>query len=77
MVAAKDISDEVMLGAIRERRGAHGVPRWATLWDIQDHLAQYPKKVVVGKLNRLIKRNVIDGCACGCRGDFEIPGEIS
>jgi hypothetical protein len=31
-----------------------------------------PHKVVVAKLAKLIRRGLIDGCACGCRGDFEI-----
>lgn len=31
-----------------------------------------PEKVLLAKAKRLIKRGLIDGCACGCRGDFEI-----
>lgn len=32
-----------------------------------------PEKIVLAKARKLIRRGVIDGCACGCRGDFEIP----
>lgn len=31
-----------------------------------------PEKVVIAKAKRLIGRGLIVGCACGCRGDFEI-----
>lgn len=34
-----------------------------------------PPKVVLAKARKLIERKVIEGCGCGCRGDFEIPGE--
>lgn len=30
-----------------------------------------PKKVVLAKAQRLIDRRLLDGCTCGCRGDFE------
>jgi len=30
----------------------------------------YPTKVVKAKLNSLIKRGLVSGCICGCRGDF-------
>ncbi len=73
MTAAKNISDELALSAIRAKRGMYGVSEWATLWDIQQYLDQYPPKVVKAKLKSLVKRRVIDGCACGCRGDFNIP----
>lgn len=71
MMQAKDISDDVVLDAIKTR-GRNGVAIWSTRWDIQDELAQFPKKVVIAKLRSMIKRKLIDGCVCGCRGDFEI-----
>lgn len=30
-----------------------------------------PQKVIRAKAKRLIGRGLINGCACGCRGDFE------
>ena len=30
----------------------------------------YPENVVRAKARRLIRRGLITGCACGCRGDF-------
>lgn len=87
---ARDIPDALFLDAIRAARGAHGVPRWATRWDVEAALGGLPlprdfavqdvpgvpSKVVLAKAKRLINRKVIDGCPCGCRGDFEIPGEV-
>lgn len=34
-----------------------------------------PEKVFLAKSRTLIRRGLIDGCACGCRGDFTIIGE--
>ena len=35
-----------------------------------------PENLVLAKARKLIKRGLLDGCACGCRGDFELsaPG---
>lgn len=32
---------------------------------------EVPQKVVLAKARKLIKRGLVSGCACGCRGDFE------
>ncbi|MCK5021473.1 MAG: hypothetical protein KAS32_30960 [Candidatus Peribacteraceae bacterium] len=29
-------------------------------------------KLLLAKMRKLIKRGLVDGCACGCRGDFVI-----
>lgn len=56
----------------------------ASRWDIATVLAGHPElvgataqdwpdvppKVVLAKAKRLIARRLIDGCSCGCRGDF-------
>lgn len=31
-----------------------------------------PHKVAHAKMRKLIMRGLVDGCPCGCRGDFEI-----
>jgi len=31
-----------------------------------------PDKLVRAKMNNLIYKGLIDGCPCGCRGDYEI-----
>ena len=57
----------------------------ATRWHVDMHLGGLdhtdtlvsdvpgvPAKVTLAKARRLIKRGLIDGCACGCRGDYQI-----
>jgi len=31
-----------------------------------------PDNLVIAKMRSLIKKRLVDGCPCGCRGDFEI-----
>lgn len=31
-----------------------------------------PPKLALAKMQTLIRRKLVDGCTCGCRGDFEI-----
>lgn len=35
-----------------------------------------PVKVVRAKARRLIRRGLIQGCVCGCRGDFQVVSDI-
>lgn len=60
----------------------------ASRWDVTTVLAGHPElvgtdracdnwpnlpwKIVQAKAKRLVKRKVIDGCTCGCRGDYEV-----
>jgi hypothetical protein len=71
---AKNISDDVILEAIKA--SALRTSGWAHLWHIQETLSAFPPKVVRAKLKSMIRRQVIGGCACGCRGDFEILPEV-
>ena len=34
-----------------------------------------PEKIVHAKLNKLIRRGLVDGCTCGCRGDYVITSK--
>ncbi|GAA0719539.1 hypothetical protein Drose_05850 [Dactylosporangium roseum] len=62
---------------------------WATRWDVAAVLAGRPDLVGIGeacdpslfppdllsaKIGQLVRRGVLDGCACGCRGDLSRPG---
>jgi len=31
-----------------------------------------PEKVAYAKMRSLIRKGLVDGCVCGCRGDFEL-----
>jgi hypothetical protein len=69
---ASDITDERIIEIIKKVCLPYGS---TILWDIQKELVEYPEKVVLAKLKSMCKREVIDGCACGCRGDFRLKGE--
>lgn len=48
-----------------------GPTEWVFTSDLALHLSEHiPWKVVLAKLRALVKRKLLDGCACGCRGDF-------
>ena len=31
-----------------------------------------PDKLVLAKMRQLISKGLVDGCPCGCRGDYEL-----
>lgn len=40
---------------------------------VQDVMPQNtPPKLQLGKMKKLINKGLVEGCDCGCRGDFEI-----
>lgn len=50
---------------------------WATSFSgyensIDQAMKGVPYKLVLAKMKKLIARGLVDGCACGCSGDFEI-----
>ena len=81
---AKDIPDGVFVQAVADcsvRAAAElGVPgSWCNRWDVGDELSrvlgfEVPQKVVLAKAARILKRGRMAGCACGCRGGFDLRG---
>lgn len=67
-IQAKDIPDQAMIRSIENRFHALG----ACTWDIEKDFPDVPKKVVAAKLKILLRRGLIDGCPCGCRGDWNL-----
>lgn len=65
---AKHVPDELFLSVVDNVRREHG--RWTFVGDIEDALG-LPAKIVRAKAAALIRRKIITGCVCGCRGDFE------
>lgn len=37
-----------------------------------DCFPDVPEKVVLAKLRKLLKRGLVRGCGCGCRGDWRL-----
>lgn len=72
---AKDCPDRPILEALRGF-----APLWATHYDASESMPSLmtafpqgmPEKVRQAKMASLIRRGLVHGCACGCRGDFQI-----
>jgi hypothetical protein len=72
----KDIPDRPILELLAKNPG-----QWHFLW--MDHeFSIWPafpeevcEKLMLSKMNTLIRRGLVDGCPCGCRGDFEIAAK--
>ena len=45
---------------------------WVTRWDLGERFPGFPSKVMLAKIRKLIRRGLLDGCTCGCRGDLEV-----
>jgi hypothetical protein len=71
-----DVPDEVVFDAIRnsciEQRCALTVHVQRALEQV---LGPVPWNLLLAKLRKLLKAGKIDGCACGCRGDFTVRNE--
>ena len=67
-----DILDETFLSEVY-RVNMHGTTfnRPATVWDLEEALG-LPNKLVRSKARSLIRRGRLEGCPCGCRGDFVV-----
>jgi hypothetical protein len=72
----KDIDHMPILRLLAERPG-----EWHAYWEPDVALTMpsvlpafpaCPEKLVLAKMGSLIRRKWVDGCACGCRGDFVI-----
>jgi len=72
---AKDISDEEITRVITAIRTERNM--WTSRWDLEERLPQYPPKVILAKCRSMLRRGLITGCPCGCRGNFEIVSEMN
>jgi hypothetical protein len=73
MMKCKDIPDLPILEFLARNPG-----KWHN-WYFKDERdvtqvmpAGTPEKLVLAKMRMLMRRGFVEGCACGCRGDFEI-----
>ncbi len=81
---AKDIPDEAFIAAVaacsvRQAAAWNNPGAWCHRWGVRDELTEalgvdVPEKVVLAKARTLIKQKRMAGCACGCRGDFDLRG---
>jgi hypothetical protein len=70
----KDIPDAAFLDAVKVNGRAAG---WRTRWEVQRDLESVigwlPERLFLAKARTLIRRMLVLGCPCGCRGEYEIP----
>lgn len=69
----KDIPDRPILEFLLSHKGQWCF--WGAAFDRNVNVAMprnTPYKLVLAKMGMLIRRGLVSGCACGCRGDFEI-----
>ncbi|MDO8728356.1 MAG: hypothetical protein Q7K26_00525 [bacterium] len=76
-MSAKDIPEVAVLQFLESLNGAP-----ATWFDNEGGLfansiqhgmpAGIPPKIALAKIAAMIRKKLVDGCACGCRGDFII-----
>src|SRR5437899_2913587 len=48
---------------------------WTCTWHLQTWYPDTPPKVLQAKARQLIKRGLLDGCTCGCSGQYEITAK--
>lgn len=74
LIQAKNITDEEIFGVVDKVRKEENI--WTNRWQLEESLPQYPPKVILAKCASMIRRGILDGCTCGCRGDFERPHDL-
>lgn len=75
---ASDLSDERIIGVLMQQEGRWHTSLGPNEWKPHIYDPAFPdapRKVLLAKLRSMIKRGLINGCACGCRGDFYV-GEL-
>lgn len=75
----------LFLAEVAARGTCHGataghhdlLPREGYMPTVRDvpQLAALPERLLLAKMEMLIRAKLVDGCSCGCRGDFEITGK--
>ncbi len=86
---AKDIEDGFFLrcvewasyqrfppGALASHPYTH-FPHWVHTWTLEALMPVFPIEVIRSKAGALIRRGLLTGCDCGCRGDFELTPQGS
>jgi len=75
-VQCKDIPDAPILRFLSGQSawaGWHDLPRTGEYCPtVRDAMPEVPDKLVLAKMRTLIRRGLVSGCGCGCRGDFRI-----
>lgn len=68
----KDIPDQPVLRFLAQRPGQWHNWYFGDDKDVTQAMPPAPEKLVLAKMRMLMRRGLVDGCSCGCRGDFVI-----
>lgn len=77
-VQAKHVPQDKILAALKAKRGVWHLHReraagpMPSLLDSVPELRDFPEKVVRRALGAMARRGEIQGCDCGCRGDWHV-----
>jgi len=78
----KDIPDAPVLAFLAKLPEYHGAgwhdlqPRAEYMPTVLDAMpSATPEKLARAKMAQLIRRGLVDGCTCGCRGDFTLTAK--
>lgn len=69
----KDIDSCELLKFIGAKQRELG--RWVLTWDLEPPYSELPDRLFRAKARKLIDRGLLDGCPCGCRGDYELTAK--
>lgn len=74
LMKCSDLPDAMFLEAVRRAApvGWHTASWWDTQGELAADVGYVPGNLVRAKARKLIDRGLIDGCACGCRGNFVV-----
>ncbi len=78
----KDIPDEPVLRFLAGPYDGWPAPGWGT-WGSGPYPQSVanamppgtPEKLQLAKMRQMIRRGIVTGCPCGCRGDFELTAK--
>lgn len=65
----KDIEDGPLLLFVARKESEKG--GWVNTWDFEPPYSDLPDNLFRAKMGGLIRRGLLTGCNCGCRGDYE------
>lgn len=72
----KDIADTPILRFLAQRPTTWHNWIFGDEKDVRQAMpANVPNKLVLAKMRMLIRRGLVEGCGCGCRGDFVISDQ--
>ena len=87
---AAHIPDDVMLAAVAvgqrmqaDRFNIRSIDdAWAMRWDVEAEVSRVMGedvhwKITLAKARKLINQGRMDGCPCGCRGDYRLVPEVA